>query len=76
MEKHKDWFARILGVLGLVLGLTSLGWQVFTYRDSFAERILVRLSMKSQVHKGEGVDNAMKHEGELTAEIACVAGFT
>jgi hypothetical protein len=68
-SKTKDWWARGLGIAGLFLGLVSFGWQVHTYRDSFAERVLVRLSMQSEVKGDESVEDAMKQEGKLMAEI-------
>jgi hypothetical protein len=67
--KTKDWWARGLGIAGLVLGLASSGWQVHTYRDSFAERVLVRLTMLAEIRGDESIEDAMKQEGGLAAEI-------
>jgi hypothetical protein len=67
--KTKDWWARGLGIAGLVLGLASFGWQVHTYRDSFAERVLVRLTMLAEIRGDESIEDAMKQEGGLAAEI-------
>jgi hypothetical protein len=51
-----------------VLGLISFGWQVHTYRDSFAERVLVRLSIESEIKGDQSAEDAMK-QGDLVTEI-------
>jgi hypothetical protein len=63
-----DRFARVLGIAGLVLGLASFGWQVHTYRDGFAERVLVKLSMQSRMRPGQKAEDALEH-GNLFADI-------
>jgi hypothetical protein len=66
--KSKDWWARGLGIAGLVLGLASFGWQVHTYRDSFTERVLVKMSIQSRMRPEQKAEDALKH-GNLFADI-------
>jgi len=42
-EKSSRW-PHILGVAGFFLSLGGLTWQIFVYRDSLAEKAVVRLS--------------------------------
>ncbi|HLK33030.1 MAG TPA: hypothetical protein VKT29_08065 [Terriglobales bacterium] len=45
VQQGKPWsFAHVLGVLGFLMSAASLLWQVSIYRDSFKQRVLVRLS--------------------------------
>lgn len=62
-----DWFTKPLGVLGFLLGLFSVGWQVYTYRESHEESPLVRVSPVLNVN--EGTRFAIKPHGEITVEV-------
>lgn len=42
-DKSSRW-PHVLGVAGFFLSLAGLAWQVFVYKDSLAEKALVRLS--------------------------------
>lgn len=53
-EGRSAW--HLLGVLGFVLSVVSLCWQVFVYRDSLAEKATVRLSRHQEFRLNEDED--------------------
>lgn len=57
---------KALGVLGFFLALCSLGWQIYTYRESHEERILARLyASRAVINKTGGWDP----KGEVAVEV-------
>jgi hypothetical protein len=54
--KSPDRFAHTLGVLGFCISLVSIGWQVYLYRESFAERVALRLSAFHELKQGEEIE--------------------
>lgn len=75
--------ASLLGVLGFVLSLVGLGWQVHIYREASAEKALVRFSIsflnndtevqsltKTAKHKFDAaLEPSSLKKNELSAEI-------
>ncbi len=73
MADDKSSWKHLLGVLGFGLSLCSLGWQVFIYQDSLAEKALVRLSSRQEftLSKDEDFPATMSSggKGHLQAEV-------
>lgn len=70
VQQGKSWsFAHILRVLGFLLSGASLLWQMSIYRDSFKERVLVRLTaievLNQILHCGVGKDTERRRAAVL-----------
>jgi len=69
-RKSTDRLVHILGMLGFLLSIVSLAWQVYLYRESFSERVILRLSA---LHLGQDIQTpAKKKGGYLSIEVVNV----
>jgi hypothetical protein len=64
----------ILGVLGFILSVVSLGWQVHVYNEGFIEKALVRLAISVQLSDRDFPIGGKEFwfrgkKGDLTAEV-------
>jgi hypothetical protein len=65
-----DRTAHVLGVFGFALSLISIGWQVYVYHDSFAEKALVRLySYQRFVSHNVSSSFPQDRKGDLRVEV-------
>lgn len=61
---------QVLGVLGFALGIANIAWQIHTYRESFTERVIERLSAEYILKGNKMVESVVqKEKGNLWIEI-------
>jgi len=63
-----DRLTKSLGILGFLLALFSVGWQVYTYRESHEESPMVRASLTQEL-KGDHLQFNRDRHGKLTIEV-------
>jgi hypothetical protein len=72
-EKSRgDRFAHVLGICGFCIGIISLGWQVYLYKDSLTERVTVRASTLQITEPGSDDPERLKKNGFLAIEVVNV----
>jgi hypothetical protein len=69
-------FASGLGVLGFVLSLVSLGWQVYVHQESLVDKALVRFSISFLNNDKQIIsfDKPTKHQFSVTMDAAILKG--
>ena len=70
-----DRLTKPLGIMGFLLGLFSVGWQVYTYRESHEESPMVRASLTQEL-KGDHLQFNRDRHGELTIEVTNLGNRT
>ena len=79
MEQSKpswlDKSAKALALPGFFLALFSVGWQVYTYRESHEESPMVRASLTQEM-KGDHLQFNRDRHGELTIEVTNLGNRT
>jgi len=63
-----DKSTKALALLGFLLALFSVGWQVYTYRESHEESPMVRASLTQELKGDHLLFNRDRH-GKLTIEV-------
>jgi hypothetical protein len=58
-----------LGVLGFLLSLASISWQIYVHHEAQTERVTVKLTMIHPVEPGEDESTAAKKKGGLLFDI-------
>lgn len=55
-------------MLGLLLGVGSILWQVHVYRESHTEKVIARVSIH-HIYKPDEDEEAMTHKGGVSVEV-------
>lgn len=63
-----DRIAHVLGVVGFILALCSLSWQIFTYRESRVERVTARVTLQHTYKENEEAHDVEK-KGDVSVEV-------
>ena len=67
-NRKTDWLARVLGLLGLVLSVASILWQIHVYREGHTERVIARVTIH-HVHKPHEDVEEITREGGVSVEV-------
>jgi hypothetical protein len=70
-----DKSAKALALPGFLLALFSVGWQVYTYRESREESPMVRASLTQEL-KGDHLQFNRDRHGKLTIEVTNLGNRT
>ncbi len=70
-----DKSAKALALPGFLLALFSVGWQVYTYRESREESPMVRASLTQEL-KGDHLQLNRDRHGKLTIEVTNLGNRT
>jgi hypothetical protein len=72
-EKHShNVLAHILGILGFVISLASISWQVYLHYEAQTEKLSINLMLVHPVEPGEEEDTVENKKGWLLFDVANV----